>query len=369
MHPIFDSVRYKWAEPKATELWKLFRKVFPDARKKEVDTLYQSAGTDLPELDLRQPNADFWKDVLENLTANGCLRRFCELIQDLGKPPQLMELLKEIFELKAVTQLRIIDNAAVFDRVNLRNKLEAMADPNSEIRVLLVRGEKQSGKSHGRLLFVSVAKASNGKLVLLKKGQVNVLEDVVRELFVHVGGLTKKAAKCLETLDQKNGPDTTDNACLKILCDEFLTGVVKKKLNLWISMDNLGKEGDALLLPEEIKLFFDQLVLKMSSLAYRDNLRLMLIDYPEGETPPGWEEMMWQEDKTTHKDVDVSHVVEVIEYWCAIKKRNLLKDDITAKAQRIISEAEELVSKCTKENPAYRIKAIDQQLKNYLQTL
>lgn len=39
MHPIFDSVKYKWAEQKAAELYKLLRKVFPDSQKKNVDIL------------------------------------------------------------------------------------------------------------------------------------------------------------------------------------------------------------------------------------------------------------------------------------------------------------------------------------------
>jgi hypothetical protein len=369
MHPILDSVNYKWAEPKAAELYKLLRKAFPDAQKKEADTLYQMSGTDLPELNRNQQNADFWKDLLENLAANSCLRRFCELIQDRGKPKPLMDVLKGIFEMQAVAQLKVIDNASVFDRMNLRNKLEALADPGSNIRVLIVRGEKQSGKSHGRLLFLSVAKENQGTPVLLKKGQVNVLEDVLLALFTHIGGLTQKAADCIADMNKNKTPDTTDNACLKILCDEFLKGVLEKKVNLWIAMDNLGKEGDAFLLPEEIKLFFDQLVLKLSSLSYLDHVRLMLIDYPEGDTPPGWEELMWQEDRTSHTDVDVTHVIEVIEFWCLKKKKQVHKDEIIEKAKSIVKEAEELVKNCSKENPAYRIKAIDQYVKNYVQTL
>lgn len=366
MHPILDSVKYKWAEPKAAELYKLLKKAFPDGQKKEADTYYQMAGTDLPELNRNQQNADFWKDLLENLTANGCLRKFCELLIDRGRPPQLIVLLKEVFEMQSVTQLKVIDNAAVFDRANFRNKLSALADPTGNIRVLIVRGEKQSGKSHGKLLFLSIAKANNGVPVLLKKGQVNVLEDVVRELFIRVGGLTDRATQYLDVLNKS--PDTTDEAMLKRLCDEFLSRVMEKGSNLWIAMDNLGKEGDAYLLPEEIRSFFDQLVLKMSSGSYLDNLRIMLIDYPTGHTPP-CDEYMWEEDTTSHNDVDVTHVIEVIEHWCFIKKRQVPKDDIIAKAKSIISEAEELVKSCSKENPAYRIKAIDQHVKNYVQTL
>lgn len=369
MHPIFDGIKLKWTDPNVRQLHKLLGKLKKFKSLEGIELWYEMAGDELPGLTYTKTPAGIWKEALDNLHANGCLRVFCQSLLDEGKPPELMQALKGIFETESVTESKFIDESPLMDRKNLRSKLNALASPESNTRVLIVRGDKRTGKSHGRLLFVKLARDNGGTIISMKKPQITVLADVLNSLFGPLGGLPENVRKKLDGLENRNDADTTDFAWLDEVSRTFLNAARAANANLWIAMDNLGKEQDAFLLPQEIKLFFDKLVLQMSTLSYLDNVRLMLIDYPDGDTPPGWEEIMWQEDRTRHDDVVQSHVIETIESWCRAQNKNLHKDTILEQASAIIKKAERTVAEGIAGKPAYRIEQIDKCLRQYLQTL
>lgn len=358
MHPIFDGPKLKWTDANVKELHRLLSTLKKYKDTGTIELRYDMAGDDLPGLNTGRGPALVWKEALDNIHGNGYLRAFCESLQKDGKPPELMAVLKAIFETEAVTDAKIVETVPLLDRKNFREKLQALSNNDSNTRVVIVRGEKQSGKTHGKLLFQKVAKENGGKPIYLKKGQVNNLDEVLAELFAFTGGFTKQ-----------RDANTTDPAWHRLVCSEFLAGALNKNANLWIAMDNLGIEGNSYHLEPEIKAFFDQLVLQMSNFAYLDHVRLMLIDYPEGDTPDLWEETVWQEDRTAQNDVDATHVMEAIEAMAKIKKVNLFKDDIREKAQSMIRDAEEEVRKAPPGQPVSRIKVIDSRLKEYFKTL
>jgi hypothetical protein len=195
------------------------------------------------------------------------------------------------------------------------------------------------------------------------------LRDVIDKLFGPLGGLPKDVRKSLDDYDKKNDADTTDFAWLNRISRKFLDTALASKANLWIAMDNLGQQDDAFLLPQEIKLFFDKLVLEMSSLTYLDNIRLMLMDYPIGATPPGWEQILWLEDRIAQNDVEETHVLEAINAWCRINTKDPHVDERREKAKMIVAQAEAAVANASKKEPVYRVEMIDKYLKEYLETL
>ena len=367
MHPIFDGAKLKWSDPAVQQLYRLLGKIKKYKQPDMIELQYEMAGDDLPPLNLGNAPLMIWKEALENLHGNGYLRAFCELLKQEGKPPDLMRVLAQIFAKESITELKLINTSPLLDRRSLRAKLNELSKPESNARVVIVRGGKRTGKSHGRLLFFEVAKENGGTLISMQKSQVTVLKDVLDKLFGPFGGLPDKVCKHLE--DFNKNIDTTDFAWLSEVGRTFLNTAMDKKANLWIAMDNLGKENDALLLPQEIKLFFDKLVLEMSSLTYLNHVRLMLMDYPEGETPPGWEQLIWLDDRIAQNDVEETHVKEVIDSWCLKNTKNPHEDDRRENARSIIARAEAEVAKATLEKPAYRIELIDKYLQEYLQGL
>src|SRR5689334_6054689 len=113
MHPIFDSLKYKWSDQNCETLYNILRARIkkPD----DIDMRYRMAGDDLPDLNLTVSHALIWKEALDNLAANGCLKAFCEKLQRDGKPPQLMAVLKAIFDMESVIDQRIVDNVPLLD--------------------------------------------------------------------------------------------------------------------------------------------------------------------------------------------------------------------------------------------------------------
>lgn len=360
MHPIFDGPGLKWTDPDVQNLHKLLSRKKIYNKPEAIELLYDRAGDNLPAINTSLAPSAVWKQALDYLHESGSLRNFCQQLLNDGPPSDMKDVISKIFARESVTELNLIDGSPVLDRQNLRPRIAALSSSDSSNRVLVIRGEKQSGKTHSRLLFSQAAKASGATSVYLRKGQVNNLREVLNEIFAPIGGFTKER-------DVK--VDTTDNAWHKVICSELLKAARKEKTMLWIAMDNLGKEGSVPHLEPEIKEFFDQLVVQMSNDVYQEHFRLMLIDYPSGDTPQLWEERLWEEDRTSQDDVREEHVIAFIKASLQKKNKQLPEDTIREKAASIIRTAEQQVSGAPPENPVYRIKAIDALLKDYLKTL
>lgn len=352
MHPIFDSPEYNWSDDNADALYNILKTSV--TTKKMVEYHYRRAGAGLPALNSDQSAPLMWQEALDNLAANGTLKAFCEKLRREGKPPALMEVLEKIFKMESVTERKFLQGNSLLDRKKFREKLMALADPNSSKKVLLIRGELQSGKTQGRHLFSDVAVANGGKSIYMVIGMVNSLDEVLKELFAPVGGFKIKRDK---------EQDSTDEAWYRTICSTLQTAAGGANARLWIAMDSIGHVS------KDIRGFFDQLVLLMTNPAYHPYIRLMLIDYPPGDTPTNWDASIWHEDLTTQNDVGVEDVVEGIQSWLKTKGGDLFEDEIKEKAQSIIKEAEEAVLAAPKDKPVSRIKSIDEKLRNYLETI
>lgn len=369
MHPIFDAPTLKWTDPDVVRLSQALSSIkkYSDP-KKIIGFWYENAGGNIALLDTDGGPAQVWRSALEGLHTDRCLMNFCVQLKEDG-PATLKDLADRILLKESAVRVKIISSSPVMDRDPLRDRLEELAKPGSNARVVIVRGGKKTGKSHGRLLFIEVAKEHGGTLISMQRPQVTVLRDVLEKLFGPIGGIPDKIRSDLDNFEAKKDLDTTDFAWLDRVGNQFLNTALLKQANLWIAMDNLGREQDAFLLPEEIKLFFDKLVLHMSSLAYLNHVRLMLMDYPAGDTPPGWEQVLWLEDTIDQNDVELKHVLETINSWCRMKNKNPHEDERREKSVAIIARAEEEVARANNGQPAYRIELIAKYLKEYLDTL
>ena len=87
-----------------------------------------------------------------------------------------------------------VEGVPVVDREDLRGKLVQLGPDASPLRVLVVRGDAKSGKSHGRHLFQAAARDHGAESsVDLGEGMVFTVEEVVQWLFMALGALEEAA--------------------------------------------------------------------------------------------------------------------------------------------------------------------------------
>jgi hypothetical protein len=206
----------------------------------------------------------------------------------------------------------------MLDRAQLRRYIRRLAPARSPLKVLLVRGEPQSGKSHGRHLFESAARDAGAKSVYLCDGLVATVEDVLSELFGAYSATADVPA-----------PESTEHGWYKAACGKLRTVAERSGCALWIAVDDLGvAEDGAPLLDPQIRAFFEQFALHLVSGVYKDWFRLMLIDYPEGAVPSRWRNDLWAEDRTARADITIDHVKDLLTAWSTQRGRVVIEENL-----------------------------------------
>jgi hypothetical protein len=198
------------------------------------------------------------------------------------------------------------------------------------LKVLLVRGSTQSGKSHGRHLLHGAALDRGAVFVYIASGTVATVKHVIERLFSALGAL-------------KEIPPTytTDMAGYITVCFKLQDVALQEKKPLWIAVDDLGPGPDgAPLLSTEIREFFDQFALFMMDPSFSTWFRLMLIHYPDGKLPTKWKRDVLTEERTSETDVQQADVAEVLRTWLTTHGRNMVEVELLELAADVIANAE-----------------------------
>jgi hypothetical protein len=186
MHPIFDRPGYPWDRPEAIELHRVLRVgITVPAR---IELLYRKySPPDAPGLSSPASADVMWQEALQNMHAEGVLRTFAHgLLKDYRRNAAVVAAVTAVLNAEPrVDQLTVTDDGSlvILDRKKLRQFTKQLASPMSPLKVILVRGDSSSGKSHGRYLFDLSATDENAQSVYICDGMVGALDDVVRELF------------------------------------------------------------------------------------------------------------------------------------------------------------------------------------------
>ena len=111
---------------------------------------------------------------------------------------------------------------------------------------------------------------------------------------------------------------------------------------LWIAMDDLGAAADGVtpLVDSAVRDFFDQLALTLEDPSANRWLRLLLIDYPDGDAPTRWAEDVWTQDWTRPEEVTAKDVADVLREWRQDSGLTLLDDHIAMRAQDVLDRAD-----------------------------
>jgi hypothetical protein len=260
------------------------------------------------------------KALLEKLAADQTLQS-----------QEFQEAVRDVINAEPYTSQQILsESVLVLDRIALRSKLEKLESDTELVKVILVRGEPGSGKSHGRHLFLHVARKRGALTVYLSNGMVTKVNEVVTRLF-----------STLEASDKIPKLDSTPDAWYEAVCSALLEATKRKQRPLWIAVD--GFAGGATGKPPfdtPVRDFFDHFALNLMDPAFGEWFRLMLIHYPDGPEPAKWESDFWTVDRTSVADIQQEHVVALIQNWLRAHDRKMLDDEVVELAKSVIAKAD-----------------------------
>jgi hypothetical protein len=327
-HPFFDAQRFPLHLPEAQELLRVLIRM--EHERGRIELLYESCLPEPPPL-AAQPADLMWTEALHRLTAHRRLEQLFDLVLKGDPHPQVKTAILAVRLLAGPAGEPDDDGPIVLDRRQLRTKVTRLASHRTAMKAIVVRGEPDSGKSHGRHLFERAAQQHRALTVYLNAGMIFTVEDAVEELY-SVFSATARIPPPGET---------TGSAYYRVVWRQLREIAEEKQSVLWIAVDDLGLDDDgaAPLLDPQIREFFDHLVVLLANPPYRARFRLMLIHYPEGRPPTRWQPDVWDEDRTAVDDVQAGHVAELIVERLGRRRISVLRDEIEVLADDLIAES------------------------------
>jgi hypothetical protein len=354
MHPVFDTSIFPLHLPEASHLRNTLVQAY--LNKADIEGFYRMCGpyvTVMPPLDLNKSPQDLWYEVLDKASLRLRLRNLCDAIKASGPIQPVLEAIQLLEELKPAVHPTVINlDYLVLDRRSLRSYLELLGDSRNLVRVVLVRGEKNSGKSYSRHLFEAMAQQQGSVPVVLRKGIVVTLDNVLGALFAEAGDINAKPNSPVlssKDADETGTADSTHEAEYITICNTLLDTVQKKNKVVWIVMDDLGyiestnDKGEKVLtskMDSKIRAFFNQLVNQMARPLFRTHFRIMLINYPDGKLPTSWEQTHLKDEILKESDITQVHVEELINNWFVSKNEELMETQVQSIASDIISNVD-----------------------------
>ncbi|HEX2834185.1 MAG TPA: hypothetical protein VHW00_14340 [Thermoanaerobaculia bacterium] len=357
-HPFFDSTSYPWHRQDArtlhSELWHGYTTA------QDLDLLYKASAADLPPL-LNDTIDRMWKSALENLTGTGGLRSFCRIVCE-AKParPKVVDAIKVIEQAEDPIRPTLLTGDRVFlDREELRDKLQRLTSDTS-LRVLLIRGDADTGKTWTKHLVEEIAKASGEPCFYLFDGNAGTTHEVLELIFGGLGALQRIPE-----------PMGTEDAWFRKICNHLLAIAKESGKKTWVVMDDLGEYETGLRVDGQIRKFFDQFALSMENPEFARWFRLVLIDYPElkeggeGGVPSKWTDF-WEEDRPDVNEVKAPIISKFVLQWAIRKNKQLAPADADKFAADVIAAAD---AERTKPNPPPLMEAIHKALRQGLRNL
>ena len=222
-HPFFDRTRYPWPRDDA---FLLYRTLVDAIRVKgQIVLSYERAAIDLPPLNQDQSPDLVWKEALDKLTANGALQKFVSVLVE-NRSPSIRTAAQAVRDAAEAELSTLEDEVIMLDRIDLRSRLDLLRPDTGRTRVLLVRGEPQSGKTWGTYLFEETAR-EEGVDAVIPEGLVSV-DDAVRWLFGELGALDR--------IPERN--DSTPHAWYQTIAHTLRRLAEEQQRPLWIAVDN-----------------------------------------------------------------------------------------------------------------------------------
>jgi hypothetical protein len=322
-HPLFDDPRFRMDIQEGLHLYEQLCLHYPSAQ--DIRIVYARCSSNLPPLRDDSPHR-MWAEALSNIARELRLRRLCEYLLTRTMP-KLVEAVHRILGMRDFVERTVLgaDDLPFLDRKELRGYLEAVARESSPLKVIVVRGERFSGRTWTRHLVESVAEARKELVAYYGRGNLFDLDTLVSDLFA--------------TFKVDRPPQfTTSAAGYNNLCTKLAAAARDSNARCWLIVDDLDADQNRNShIDSAILAFFDQFVAAMANPMVRSWFRLVLIAYPaEQPTPTRWEAEHFRIDEPSIDTPDRNHVLEHLEAWAASRGRALLTEEREAMGHRIM---------------------------------
>jgi hypothetical protein len=329
-HPFQGGIPYPWDRQEARELYVALSRDLTAPG--QIDMIARTFAPAAPALNQNQPPPELWRLALTSIALADGLVALCKYLAKRAELVAVATAAQAVLDAPAAVKRRLgRDHRLVVDRDELRTHLLELSLEESMVKVLLVRGNPDSGKTWSRHLFERAANDRGAEVVYLRSGMIVTVGEVVDKLFSTLGALNLIPPR-----------DTTDPAWFRQVCLRLPAAAAGRGRPLWIAVDDLGTgpDGNTPLMDPDIRSFFDQLALNLEDPSASRWFRLLLIHYPDVEAPTRWAQDLWKEDRTRPEDVTAEHVADVLQEWRSDHNRTLLDDQIMILSQEIIARAD-----------------------------
>jgi hypothetical protein len=346
-HPFFEANQFPMQREDGRALFKLLTAIF--TKPGDITLMVQTAGGDPADLSQGLTPRQLWGEALNLLAAARVLDAFCDQLKQnprVKTNPEVQAAVEAVVNAKPLVDRQIVsDKRLVLDRAALRTKLRALGADDSPLRVVLVRGGDDSGKSWGRHVFLNAAEDSGAVGVYLSANQI-----------VNIDSLTSKLFAAFEATDVPPRGLTTGVAWYDAVCSKLSVLAASRNQHLWAAIDDIA------LIDPEICEFCDQFVAMMENPAFSRWFRLMLIHYPDDRSPTRWQEEVWDEDITSEADLTYDEVVSFFKTWADDCGYKILDSQIDELAHAAINTADTVPTPQQGKPPPPRLKRLHDHL-------
>lgn len=333
-HPFFDAKDFPFNRPEAKKLLEVLVNTY--SKVQEIEAVVQDliGNRQWVLVNSGQPPYFVWRASLPVLHRNQAIRPLCDLLLGLdGIHASYVEDVKAVLNATFITQAKTVisDRLFLLDRIHVHAKLALLADEQALEKVLLIRGGKSSGKSHCRYLMQRRAEEAGADFIYIPAGKVTNARETIDQLYSH-----------FNKMNEVPPMDESLTAWYKKVClrlkEIAATQPDEIRKPLWIAMDDLGFDEQLRpILPDDVRLFFNQFALNMDTKGYSQWFRLMLINYPD-EIPAEWPDSFWTDidQPIAEDDIQASDVVECLQAWATSQNRAINSTDLAAVSTNLI---------------------------------
>lgn len=327
-HPFFEELQFPAYREEAKELHRVLCIVSVDVP--GAIAIYNRCGPNLPGLTPANIQKT-WDEALLNLAARGFIKVLCDDVKVTFQQQQVKNAVHAIEIAKPITEVTIVESGTlILDRRPARIYIDKIAPVSSTTKVLLVRGDPKSGKSHIQNLFDLKARASGAESLFLFAENIPTLQKVVDQLFSLFAPVPAPVVQDANTTD----PAWNLEVCIRL---QGLANAEKK--TYWIAVDDLGEKDGTFLLPQTVRDFFDQFALQVRNPLFRKSFTLLYIHFP-GKVPPKWPRGIYEAVEVKESDITHADIEDSLREWREKTQKMLSDDKIISTAKQVLADAE-----------------------------
>jgi hypothetical protein len=333
-HP-FSSPNYPWQLPLAQKLHDVLSNRFPD---NPASLLIAKAGINRPDIAWSPKMRETWQSILETAAAQQKLDAlFAQILQDnFAQDARAVVLEVQAMAVEATAagsdpcrELLLPGDEPFLDRENLRSVLGRMRGTTSR-PILLVRGTARSGKSRTLEIVKLVAAQKGDGILYFDEGSAIGLDSIAKRILSRING------------KPTDGPArvTTDAAWYAQVATDALNLAKQAGKRWWLIMDDLAPDaqGQPRVDPEILELFH-QFALQMGDPEFREQFRLVLIDYPNTpQHPPSKLRKTLIEQDATAPFSD-SHVSDFLRAVLTRRQAKFAESDLANRVTHLLTAA------------------------------